>query len=95
MWWDLTKRHTVSQCKSKCDCDYDPDPERGGHQPDCHSQVECDEHGYCDRHYAEAEAEHAYLRHVPGHMVIDDEQSREEFRQEMIDASRGHLVRDL
>ena len=37
---------------------------------------------------------HEYLRHLPRYMVIDDEQSREEFRQEMIDAGRGHLVRE-
>ncbi len=83
----------MSQCRSKCDCDYNPDPERGGHQPDCRSQVECDEHGYCDRHYAEAEADFAYFRGLARHMVIDDEQSREELTAELRDAGRDHLVR--
>jgi hypothetical protein len=83
----------MSACHSKCDCDYDPDPERGGHQPDCRSQIECDEHGYCDKHYAEAEAQHAYLKDVPRHMVINDEQSREELERELRDAGRGHLVK--
>ena len=35
--------------------------------------------------------EHAYLRHVPRHLVFDDAQAERE--QELIDAGRGHLVR--
>ena len=35
----------------------------------------------------------AYLRHVPRHMVIDDDESRDELAQELRDAGRGHLVR--
>jgi hypothetical protein len=79
----------MKPCNSECDCGA---PGGYPHEPDCHSYQECDEGRYCDKHLAEAEAEHAYLRHVPRHMVINDEQSREEYAQELRDAGRGHLV---
>lgn len=50
---------------------------------------DCDEGRYCDAHFQEALAEHAYLRHVPRHQVIHDERSREEYAQELRDAGRG------
>lgn len=85
----------MSACHSDCDCYPHNDPETGGevHESDCHSQVECDEGRCCDRHYEERMAEHAYLKHVPRHQVINDEQSREELNQELRDAGRGHLCR--
>jgi hypothetical protein len=52
----------------------------------------CDEGRYCDRHFAEAMAEHAYLRGVPRHAVFNDEEAQEERNQALIDAGRGHLV---
>lgn len=84
----------MSACKSECDCCPYPDSETGGevHAPDCHSQVECDEGHYCDRHFEEASADHAYLRGLPRHAVFDDAQAREERDQELRDAGRGHSV---
>lgn len=52
-----------------------------------------DEGQMCDRHFAEAMADHAYLRNVPRHQVCGDAQSEQERNQELIDAGRGHLVR--
>ncbi len=51
-------------------------------EPD--NECGCGESGLCDRHFAEAMAEHAYLRGVP---------SEKEREQALIDAGRGHLVR--
>jgi len=53
---------------------------------------ECDEGRYCDKHLAEAEAEHAYLRGKPRYWVYNDQQARDEFNQDLHDAGRGHLV---
>jgi hypothetical protein len=81
---------TRSSCASECDCGtINGHP----HEPDCHWWDKCDEGRSCDKHWNEAAAEHEYLRHVPRHQVINDEQSREEFNQELRDAGRGHLVR--
>jgi hypothetical protein len=55
----------------------------------------CGDEGHvCDKHAAEAMAEHAYLRHVPRHMVINDAQSSADFDQALIDSGRGYLLLD-
>ena len=48
----------------------------------------CDEGEYCEKHLAELAAHFGYVRHLPRHMVIDDEQSLNEFEQELRDAGR-------
>ncbi len=78
----------MSACHSECDCGNPSVKYHGPHDPDCHFYDVCDEGRYCDRHLAEAEAEHAYLRHVPRYMVIDDEQSRQELAEGLRDARR-------
>jgi hypothetical protein len=80
----------MSACSSECDCGtINGHP----HEPDCHWWDKCGDEGrYCDKHEAEAMAEHAYLRNVPRHQVINDEQSREEYAQELRDAGRAHLL---
>jgi hypothetical protein len=78
-------------CSSECDCGA---PGGYPHDPDCHSYRKCEDGGYCDKHYAEAEAEFAYLRNVPRHQVYDDQQAKDERNQELRDAGRGHLVRE-
>lgn len=83
----------MNTCQSQCDCD-GPDELLGiDHSPDCHSRTECDGDHTCDKHMAEAEAEHAYLRHLPRHAVFNDAQAQEERDQELRDAGRGHLVK--
>jgi hypothetical protein len=51
----------------------------------------CDEGHYCERHYREAEADHAYLRGVPRSAVMGE--LSDEQVQDLRDAGRGHLVR--
>lgn len=51
-----------------------------------------DEGRLCEGCHDREMREHEYLRHQPRHMVINDEQSREEYAQELRDAGRGHLV---
>jgi hypothetical protein len=51
----------------------------------------CDEGYYCEKHYREAAAEHAWMRGKPLSCVtgvLSDEEV-----QELRDAGRGHLVR--
>ena len=76
-------------CASACDCGQ---LKSGPHDPDCAMYLRCNEGHMCDKHAAEAEADHAYLKHIPRHQVIDDEQSREEYAQELRDAGRSHLL---
>lgn len=82
----------MSNCESKCDCGNPSVAYYGPHDPDCHSLDLCDEGRMCDKHRAEAEADHAYLKHVPRHMVIDDEEADEERNQELRDSGREHLI---
>jgi hypothetical protein len=80
-------------CESKCDCGNPSVKYYGPHDPDCHSLDVCCEDGrMCDKHMAEAEADHAYLKHVPRHQVFNDAQAVEERNQELRDCGRGHLV---
>lgn len=82
--------NVMHACRSQCDCD-GPDELLGiDHAPDCHSRIECDGDHTCDKHMAEAEADHAYLRHVPKYAVMPEDEA---WRQELVDAGRGHLVR--
>jgi hypothetical protein len=83
----------MSACQSECDCGNPSTKEYGPHDPDCHWYEKCDEGRYCDKHMAEAEAAHAYLRGQPRHSVFNDAEAAEERNQELIDAGRGHLVR--
>lgn len=76
----------MSDCESKCDCGNPSVAYYGPHDPDCHSLDLCDEGRYCDKNRAEAEADHAYLKGTP---------SPEQYRQDMIDAGRGHLLPDV
>ena len=50
----------------------------------------CDEGLYCEKHYQEAAAEHAYLANVPQSYVTGKYSDEE--RQDLIDAGRGHLL---
>lgn len=88
--------NSETHCKSECDCYPHTDPETGGciHESDCHSQVECDEGRWCDKHHEEAMKDHEYLRDIPRYAVfLNDPDAKEEFNQELRDAGRGHLVR--
>jgi len=79
----------MSACHSDCDCGADDVGRPGApHSVDCSSHVICDESGHCDRHFAEAMKEHAWLRGLPRHAVFDDAQAREEREQELRDAGR-------
>lgn len=78
-------------CQSECDCGA---PGGYPHEPDCHSHEKCDEGRFCDAHYAEALADHAYLRHGPRYQVYGDAEVREEFNQQLRDAGRGHLIKE-
>lgn len=80
----------MSTCESECDCGSPVGP----HEPDCHWWQKCNDGFWCDKHHAEALAEHAYLRDIPRYAVINDAESRAEFNQELRDAGRGHLVRE-
>jgi hypothetical protein len=83
---------TSNVCRSECDCCPYADPETGGdvHESDCHSQVECADGRWCDRHLAEAEAEHSWMRNVSIGAVTGV--MSEQDKQDMRDAGRGHLV---
>lgn len=85
----------MSNCESKCDCGNPSVKYHGPHDPDCHSLDVCDDGRYCDKHRAEAEADHAYLKHVPRHAVFNDAEAVEERNQELRDSGRGHRVPDL
>lgn len=81
----------MSACESACDCCNPSVKFHGPHDPDCHFYDHCDEGRYCDKHLAEAEAEHAWMRGIPKSVVtgvLSDED-----KQDIIDAGRGHLVR--
>jgi hypothetical protein len=82
----------MSACSSQCDCD-GPDELLGiDHAPDCHSRTECDGDHTCDKHMAEMEAEHSWMRgRSKGACtgVMSDED-----KQDLRDAGRGHLVRE-
>lgn len=79
-------------CHSECDCNA---PGGYPHEPDCHYYEYCNDGKYCDKHRAEAEADHAYLKHVPRHAVFNDAEAVEERNQELRDSCRGHRVPDL
>lgn len=79
----------MTPCESECDCGA---PGGRPHEPDCHSFDNCDERHSCDKHTAEAMADHAYLRGAPRHTVFNDQQAKDERDQELRDAGRGHLV---
>lgn len=81
----------MTPCESECDCGR-PNPAYGPHDPDCHSFDHCGETRTCDKHAAEAMADHAYLRGAPRHTVFNDQQAKDERDQELRDAGRGHLV---
>lgn len=51
-----------------------------------------DEGRMCAPCFAEAVAEHAYLRGQPRHAVFNDQAAIDERNQELRDAGRGHLV---
>lgn len=55
-------------------------------------RAKCDEGLYCERHYREAAAEHAWMAGQPKSVVtgeLDEEQ-----KQDLRDAGRGHLLGD-
>lgn len=79
----------MTPCHSACTCGW-PGPAYGPHDPDCRALRGCDER-YCDRHMAEAEAEHAYLRGKKRYEVTGDT-SDPEYIADMRDAGRGHLL---
>jgi hypothetical protein len=84
----------MNDCQSECDCGA---PGGYPHEPDCRSLEKCgegrlSEGRMCDKHAAEAQADHEYLRGAPRHTVFNDAQAVEERNQELIDAGRGHLV---
>jgi hypothetical protein len=55
-------------------------------------QCGCGDEGHlCEKHEAEAMAEHAYLRNVPRSAVFGGGMSESE-KQELRHAGRGHLV---
>ena len=81
---------TRNICRSECDCDATSVNGGTEHASDCHSRVECDEGRCCDKHMAEAEAEHSWMRGrsmgaCTGVMSESD-------KQDLRDAGRGHLV---
>lgn len=78
----------MSTCYSECDCDCSWNPL--SHTPDCASHRVCDEGRYCDKHMAEQEAAHAYLRHVPLGAVTG--RLSDQDKQDLRDAGRGHLI---
>lgn len=90
----LCEEHAIEvmrkACMSACDCDF-----IGGavidHALDCHSRIECDGDHSCDKHMAEAEAEHSWMRgRSKGACTgVMSEQDKQDLR----DAGRGHLVR--
>jgi hypothetical protein len=77
-----------NECASECDCEY---IESISHDPHCHSRTVCDEGRMCDKHAAEAMAEHAWMRHVSIGAVTGV--MSESDKQDLRDAGRGHLVR--
>jgi hypothetical protein len=81
----------VSNCEGKCDCNA---PGGYPHDPDCRSLDQCDgERGmWCEKHWQEQLHIHGWLRHVPRHMVIDDEEAEEERNQELRDSDHEHLI---
>lgn len=84
----------MNDCHSECDCGW-PGPDYGPHDPDCHQWQKCDEGRWCDKHHAEALAEHAYLRDIPRYAVfLNDPEAKAQFNQDLRDAGRGHLVRE-
>lgn len=70
-------------CQSECDCTA---PGGYPHEPDCRYHEHCEEERMCDKHRAESMAEHAWLKGTP---------SPEQYRQDMIDAGRAHLLPDV
>lgn len=83
----------MTPCHSDCDCGNPSVKYYGPHEPDCHSHVECNESGMCDRHEAEAIADiadHAWMRHVSLGAVTGV--MSEQDKQDIIDAGRGHLL---
>jgi hypothetical protein len=82
----------MSACKSECDCGQDLEPGNTSHALDCHSRVECDEGRSCDKHEAEAVAEHAWMRNYSIGAVtgVMSEADKSDLRA----AGRGHLVRE-
>lgn len=70
----------MSECQSECDCGA---PGGYPHEPDCHWWDKCEDGQWCDKHYLQAEADHAYLRGTP---------SPEQAEQDIRDAGRGHLL---
>jgi hypothetical protein len=78
-------------CHSDCDCAQDFEPGNTSHAPDCHSLDHCDEGRQCDKHAAEAMAEHAWMRNVSQGAVtgVMSEQDKQDLR----DAGKGHKVR--
>lgn len=55
-------------------------------------RAECDEGLYCEKHYREAAAEHAWMAGKPLSLVTG--RLSEEQRQELREAGRGHLLDD-
>lgn len=68
---------------------YDHDEDAAQADEQRQADCGCDEGRYCDAHFQQALAEHAYLRNVPRHQVFGDAQAQEERDQELIDAGRG------
>lgn len=84
----------MSACESECDCGNPSVKYHGPHDPDCHWWDKCGEDRMCDKHAAEAQADHEYLRGTPRHTVFNDAEAVEERNQELRDAGRGHLATD-
>lgn len=76
-----------SLCVSECDCGA---PIGHQHDPDCSSHRNCDAGRSCDKHAAEAQAEHAWMRNVSIGAVTGV--MSEADKQELRNAGRGHLV---
>ena len=79
----------MSACASECDCGA---PGFMPHEPDCHWWDKCDEGRYCDRHFAEAKAEHAWMRGMSKGActgVLSDQD-----KQDLRDAGGGNSVRE-
>lgn len=83
----------MSACQSECDCDQDLEPGNTSHAPDCHSRVECDEGRMCDKHEAEAMAEHVWIRGMSHGAVFGFMNEAE--KQQLREAGRGHLLNDF
>lgn len=49
----------------------------------------CTDEAYCDKHLAQAEADHSYLKRASRHAVFNDAQAIEERAQELSDAGRS------